>query len=147
MKAITTLLTLVLTFFSLVTPVLAAPSATVAPSTQTASACSTTQGVVNLKAFDIKGNIVANVSNIPWIENENVHLAMNNAVSVSPSFSYSGSSSCPYGLLVTNINNVTPQSNQYWALYINGIRSNFGVDTAILKKNDLITWVIKSFAK
>ncbi len=87
------------------------------------------------------------IPKVPWIQNMNVHLAMNNAQNVNSNLTYDTSYFCPYGAYVTEINGWVESGSSYWELSVNGSVSNFGIDTAVLSAGDSILWQVQTVAQ
>ena len=49
------------------------------------------------------------------------------------------------GFFITNFNNYPLESNQFWALYVNGVSSEVGASSVLVKKGDLIEFKISTF--
>jgi Domain of unknown function (DUF4430) len=82
-------------------------------------------------------------ASIPWIQNMNVLLAMENANSINPTFSYATQYYCPYGQYVTTINKFYEGGDYYWELLVNGNYAQFGIETQPLNPGDVITWKVQ----
>jgi hypothetical protein len=50
-----------------------------------------------------------------------------------------------FGVFITSIGNIVPESNQYWAFYYNGIYSNVGASGQAIKQGDTVFWQLESF--
>lgn len=100
------------------------------------------QGTVSIVVKD-HDTTVFNINDVPWIEGETARLAMLNAINKEPSFTYESKYLCPYGDYITEIVNIQPKQNEYWALSINGQFIEAGIDTTILQKDAILLWEIK----
>lgn len=47
-----------------------------------------------------------------------------------------------FGDFVTSINGITPDSNQFWSMYVNGQQSQVGASQYMTKNGDSIKWQI-----
>ena len=47
------------------------------------------------------------------------------------------------GELVTSIDGVTPDSQHFWSLYVNGQQSQVGADAYVTQPNDTIAWKLE----
>jgi hypothetical protein len=79
-------------------------------------------------------------TNVPWINNMNVTVALYNANSSQPGISFQATQYCPYGSFITAINGLSG-NNYYWALYINGRFAQYGIDLQSVKAGDQIKFV------
>jgi Domain of unknown function (DUF4430) len=138
MKIFRILAAFLLIMFITGTPVYAKYAGTVA-SKESHGQCSSVQDKVSLTVQMPKGGPLK--LSAPWTKNATVSLAMHN-LEYQKFLKFSTKFSCPYGSLVTQINDVSPAKGQYWALLINNSLSNFGIDSATLQKNDSILWKI-----
>lgn len=84
------------------------------------------------------------VSDVPWIENCTVALAMLNARHQEPELTFDLSYFCPWGNYVTSINGFGEAGDHFWALYVNGTFAQHGMDTEVLKAGDTVTWKVDS---
>lgn len=82
------------------------------------------------------------IPNVPWIENCNVHLAMLNAEQIDPHLAFSTSYFCPYGSFANSIDGFQESGAHFWALYVNGVFAQHGMDTQLLNPNDKVTWQV-----
>ena len=48
------------------------------------------------------------------------------------------------GAYITGIDGVTPNSNQFWAFYVNGAMSDVGADTYVTKSTDRIVFSLQN---
>lgn len=51
-----------------------------------------------------------------------------------------------FGKFITGINGVKPKENEYWALYVNGIYSDKGIEAITLDKDTEILFRIEKFS-
>jgi hypothetical protein len=108
----------------------------------TPQVCSTGKTVAMVVANP--NGTVLKVPNVPWVQNMNVHLAMRNAQSVNPKFTFAAAYYCPYGSYVTTINGFYEGGSNYWALFVNGSYAQYGIDTQLLNAGDTFSWVVES---
>jgi hypothetical protein len=108
--------------------------------------CGEAQGTVSFTVDFSSGSDQTNIEidDAPWTKNSTVSLVMDNLEYLGK-IEFETDFSCPYGDLVTSINSVLPGTNQYWALFINGSLSDYGIDSAILDNGDAIEWQILSY--
>jgi hypothetical protein len=84
---------------------------------------------------------------LPWVTNLNVLTAMTNATVVSPSFSFTSTSYCPWGAFISTINGYTPASPYYWELSVHGRMAAFGPSLQPLKPNDIFAWRVVNYSE
>jgi hypothetical protein len=137
MKIVRLLVVFFLMMIFTTTPVYAKYVNTIALQKESQGQCSNVQDKVSLTVQRPKGEPLK--LSAPWTENATVSLAMHN-LEYQKLLKFNTKFSCPYGNLVTQINEISPTKGQYWALFINNNLSSFGVDSATLQKNDSILW-------
>ena len=90
------------------------------------------------------GSTIYSNKAIPWVAGMNVTVEMSNANSSGASLTYQSTQYCPYGSFVNTINGITAASGYYWALYVNGVFAQFGIDFQQLNANDNVVFVYSS---
>jgi Domain of unknown function (DUF4430) len=141
MKIVKILLAFLLTMFIAATPAYSQYTGTIALQEKPSIQCGNVKDKVSLTVQNPRGAPLK--LSAPWTENATVILAMHN-LEYQRLLRFRTKFSCPFGNLVTQINEVSPEKGQYWALFINNNLSNFGIDSATLKKDDSILWKLCS---
>ena len=113
---------------------------------QSCNGCSTAGCASVSLSVVYQGQTIYTNANVPWVNNMNVTTALYNAQSTQPSLLFISTQYCPYGSFVTSINGNAQQGSSYWALYVNGVFAQFGIDLQKVNPKDKIGLVYTKYS-